>query len=46
MAIALYSKIKITGRTTGGVVAFGGIFGFITSYKACKFLNKKLTKEN
>ena len=45
VAIYIFLQHEISGRWTGGIVAFGGIFSFWTSYKICKWLKKKLTSK-
>ena len=45
VAIYIFLQHEISGRWTGGIVAFGGISSFWTSYKACKWLKIKLSKK-
>ena len=41
-AIALYAQMDITGRETGSMIVVGTVFALISSYRVCKFINKKL----
>ena len=37
LSIYIFLQHEISGRWTGGLVAFGGIFSLWTSYKVCQW---------
>lgn len=45
VVLAIFSQLEYTGRTSGGIVAFVGICGLITSYYISKRIIKKINLE-